>query len=122
LSIPIFDGFTKSANIQKAKLEIAKLENQKVQLLKQMKLELKQANIAYYSGLDRFEIQKDNLALAKEVYEAAIDKQTIGVGTTQEVLEVRTIYKEAETNYYGALYDLLIAKVDKEKALGIIIK
>jgi len=122
MSIPIFDGFTKHTNIQKAKLEIRKLENQKAQLLQQMNLELEQANIAYYSGVDRFEIQKDNMSLAKDLYESAIDKQKIGVGTTQEVLEVRTIYKEAETNYYAALYDLLIAKVDKEKALGLIVK
>jgi outer membrane protein TolC len=29
-----------------------------------------------------------------------------------------TAYKEAETNYYAALYDALIAKVDLDKATG----
>ena len=122
LSIPVFDGLRKSALIQQTKLEIEKLENQKSLLLKQMSLELTQANVSFYGSLDRYKSQKDNLELAKSVYESTIKKQRIGVSSTQEVLDIRTLYKETETNYYTALYDLLISKVDREKALGVLVK
>jgi outer membrane protein TolC len=36
------------------------------------------------------------------------------------VVEADSALKDAETNYFSALYDALIAKVDLEKALGLL--
>ncbi|MFK7899424.1 MAG: TolC family protein [Cyclobacteriaceae bacterium] len=122
MNLPIFDGFRKSANIQKAKVEIKKLEVQRSQLEKQIDLELAQANIAYYNSLEKLTNVRNTLTLAKSVYNSSIKKQKIGAGSQQEVLNVRSIYKEAETNYYSTLYDLIIGKIDRDKAMGVLIK
>jgi outer membrane protein len=37
-------------------------------------------------------------------------------------MNAETSLREAQTNYYGALYDALVAKVDFEKAKGTLIK
>jgi outer membrane protein TolC len=42
------------------------------------------------------------------------------VGSNLEVVEADAALIEAEINYLTALYDGLVAKVDLEKALGIL--
>ena len=41
-----------------------------------------------------------------------------GVGSNIEVVNAEASFKESQTNYYAALYDALIAKVDLDKANG----
>jgi outer membrane protein TolC len=40
------------------------------------------------------------------------------VGSNLEVLDAENTLKEAQVNYYNALYDALVAKVDLDKAYG----
>jgi outer membrane protein TolC len=47
-------------------------------------------------------------------------KYNEGVGSNFEVVEADASLIEAEINFLAALYDGLIAKVDLEKALGIL--
>jgi outer membrane protein len=58
--------------------------------------------------------------LAMEVFRMAKIKFDEGVGSDLEVVEANSALKEAESNYFAALYDALIAKVDLEKALGLL--
>ena len=44
-----------------------------------------------------------------------------GVGTNLEVVSAETDLREAQTNYYAAMYDALIAKVNLEKATGTLL-
>jgi len=41
-----------------------------------------------------------------------------GVGSNLEVLNAEASIKESQTNYFAALYNALIAKVELEKANG----
>jgi len=65
-------------------------------------------------------VQRENLDLAREVYDIAKIKYQEGVGSNLEVVEADAALVEAEFNYLSSLYDGLIAKVDLEKALGIL--
>ena len=58
--------------------------------------------------------------LAREVYDISKIKYNEGVGSNLEVVEADAALIEAEINYLTALYDGLVAKVDLEKALGIL--
>ena len=61
------------------------------------------------------------MELAQEVYTVSVIKYQQGVGSNIEVINADASYKEAQTNYYAALYDALIASVDVEKAYGKIL-
>jgi outer membrane protein len=41
-----------------------------------------------------------------------------GVGSNVELITAETDLREAQTNYYAAIYDVLVAKVDRDKATG----
>lgn len=120
VAIPIFDGFRKRHVIQQNRLQLRQLENVKYNTLQTIQVEEIQAKENLKNSLSALDVQRENRQLAKEVFEMTRIKYQEGVGSNFEVVEADSDLKEAETNYYSALYDALIAKVDVEKALGIL--
>ena len=62
------------------------------------------------------------MKLAEEVYNVTVIKYQQGVGSNIEVIDADASFKEAQTNYFSALYDALISTVELEKAYGKLIK
>ncbi|WP_320055344.1 TolC family protein [Algoriphagus halophytocola] len=120
LNIPIFDGLSKSARIQRNRLQIQQLENQRFYLDQNIKLEIYQARENLANDLEVLAVQRESMELAQEVYDISKIKYNEGVGSNLEVVEADAALIESEINYLGALYDGLISKVDLEKALGIL--
>ncbi|GAB4133082.1 MAG: TolC family protein [Raineya sp.] len=118
LNVPIFSGMQRKYQTQQARLEILKLEQDKQNLQKTIDFQTRQAQITFKNALTTLEAQKRNMELAKEVLRVSEIKYKQGVGSSSEIVNAETAYKEAETNYFTALYDALIAKVDLEKAIG----
>ncbi|WP_200980102.1 TolC family protein [Echinicola sp. 20G] len=120
LKLPIFDGLAKSKRIQQNRIQLEQIENQMVMLDDNIEVERFQARTTLQNNLRTLDVQRENMELATEVYNIARIKYQEGVGSNLEVVEADSDLKEAEINYYSALYDALIAKVDLEKALGIL--
>lgn len=120
MQIPIFDGFLKSARIQRNRIQQDQLQNQRLFIDDTIALEIYQAQTNLKNDLNILEVQKENMALAQEVYDISKIKYNEGVGSNLEVVEADAALIESEINYLSALYDGLIAKVDLEKALGIL--
>ncbi|MDP2043334.1 MAG: TolC family protein [Algoriphagus sp.] len=120
MNIPIFDGLSKSARIQKNKYTINQLENQRFFLNDNFKNEIFTAKSNLKNDLNILDIQRENLELAQEVFEIARIKYQEGVGSNLEVVNADGALIEAEINYLAALYDGLISKVNLEKALGLL--
>nr|WP_291370081.1 TolC family protein [Cyclobacterium sp.] len=120
LQIPIFDGFTKRYKIQQNRVQLRQLEVQKESVLQNIVIEKFQSRQNLINSLKALDVQRENRDLALEVFDMAKIKYQEGVGSNLEVVEADSALKEAETNYFSALYDAFIAKVDLEKALGIL--
>lgn len=120
MTIPIFDGFLKSAKIQKNRIQIQQLENQRNYIRESVESEVFSAKTNLKNDLSLLQVQQENLELAREVFDMARIKYTEGVGSNLEVVEADAALIEAEINYLSALYDGLVSKVDLEKALGIL--
>ncbi|HSF56261.1 MAG TPA: TolC family protein [Algoriphagus sp.] len=120
MNIPIFDGLSKSARIQKNRYTISQLENQRFFLKDNFKNEIFTAKTSLKNDLNILDVQRENLALAQEVYDIARIKYQEGVGSNLEVVDADAALIEAEINFLAALYDGLISKVNLEKALGLL--
>ncbi|QSE96959.1 TolC family protein [Fulvivirga lutea] len=118
LSMPIFDGFLKSNRIQKNRIQAKQIEQSFDMLENSIDLEIRQAKIKLETAIDNMVAQKENTELAEEIYDVAKIKYQEGVGSNIEVTNADADYKEAQTNYYDALYSALVAKVELEKAYG----
>jgi hypothetical protein len=121
LSVPIISGGIKLYQVRNAKLEILKTQNNLINLRNGISLEVEQAQTIYRNGLKSLENQNRNMELAQEVLRVTKIKYEQGVGSSIEVTTAETSLKESQNNYINALYDLLINKVNMDKALGKIV-
>ena len=118
ISVPIFDGFAKAARVSKARLELQKTNNNIEQLKASIDNDVTQANLSRTSSLITMDSQKKNMELAEQVYNTTKIKYEQGLGSNQEIYNAQTELKVAQNNYYGALYDAIIARIDFLKATG----
>ena len=118
LSVPIFDGFAKSSRIQKAKIEVQRSNNSLEQLKASIDNDVVQARLKISAAVITLDNQKRNIELAEKVYNTTKIKYEQGLGNNQEIYNAQTELKVAQNNYYGSLYDAVIAKIDYLKATG----
>jgi outer membrane protein len=121
LSIPVFSGGMRTYQVRNAKLELLKTVNNLDNLKNGINLEVEQAQTVYKNGLKSLDNQKRNMELAQEVLRVSKIKYEQGVGSSIEVTSAETALKESQNNYINALYDLLINKVNVDRALGKIV-
>jgi len=118
LQVPIFDGFGKYHRAQQSKVNIKKAENGFEAIKQGIDLQLASANTSLLNAQETMRNQKRNMDLAAEVVRVAKIKYTQGVGSNLEVTTAEASLKESQINYFNAVYDALIAKVDQQKAVG----
>lgn len=118
LNVPVFDGLRKSYRIQKNRIQQEQVQNQMVLLENSIDLEMNRSATELQNALDVLDNQTENLELAREVYRVSKIKYEEGIGSNLEVVEAETDLRTAEVNYYTAMYDALIAKVDRQVAQG----
>jgi outer membrane protein len=118
LSAPLFDGGARRANISKAKLELQKITNTLEQTKANVDYDVNAARIKMKSALLTVDNQKLNITLAEKVYNTTKKKYEAGLGSNQEIYNAQAELKVAQNNYYSALYDAVIARVDYLKAVG----
>lgn len=122
LNIPIFDGFQKARQIQQARLGMQQNDNNIANFQNAMNLQVTSAKASMQNAIEDLNVQKSNLQLAKEIKEISKKKFEAGVGTSLEITDAETSFKDAQTNYLNALYDAWVARLDLEKSLGTLVK
>lgn len=118
ISVPIFDGFARDARVRKASLELQQTENNLGNLQLLIDNEVETARISMRSAILSMDLQQRNMVLAEEVYEQTRKKYEQGLGSNLEITNAQTELRIAQTNYYSALYDAIIARVDYRRATG----
>ena len=118
ISAPIFDGFARKARITKAKIDLQQTENQLQNLRLTIDAEVTQAKMNFATAISTLSYQKKNMQLAESVYAQTKKKYEIGTGSNMEITAAQTDLVTAQSNYIGAMYSAIIARVDYLKATG----
>ncbi len=118
VSVPIFDGFQRKYKIQQAKYSLEKTNNNIEQFKQAVDLEHNVSKINLKNAILTMDAQKKNLELAEQVYNTTKKKYEQGVGSSFEVLQADTEWQRAYGNYFDALYNAVIAKINYLKAIG----
>lgn len=121
LNVPIWTGLQKSAKVSQAKLNLQKIDNSIELMRNSFALELAGASKNYQNILMSLEITRKNRELAKEISRVAKVKYESGIGSSLELVDAESSLREADANYFSTLYELLIARLEVEKASGGII-
>jgi outer membrane protein len=118
MNVPIFGGLQLRYKIQQEKITLQKVENSIKQFKSGVDLEIKNSATTYQSSIRSMNSQKENMELAASIARITKIKYEQGVGSNIEVLDAENTLKESQVNYYNALYDALVAKVNLDKAYG----
>jgi outer membrane protein len=120
LSLPIFEGGKRIHEIEQAKLELSLIDYDQSALESSINTEYVLALATYKSNLNNLGVQKDNLKLAEAVYNIIQMQYKSGIKTYLDVITAETSLRTTQDNYLFALFQVLISKIDLQKALGTI--
>jgi outer membrane protein TolC len=118
LSFPIFQGTKRTQNIKIAELQITRLDWDIVNLQNSIRTEYAQALAAYKGYLNNYYILKENLELARDVFNTIELQYRSGIKAYLELITAETDLRTAQSNFSDALYQVLSSKLDVQKALG----
>lgn len=118
ISVPIFDGFARAARVQTARLQLQQTNNNLKNLELGIDKEIAEARTNLRASVATMDYQKKNMQLAEEVYNQTKLKFEQGLGSNLEVTTSQTELTTAQNNYYAALYDAIVSRVDFLRATG----
>lgn len=119
-TMPIFTGFARVKNVQKAKLIESLSDWTEINLKAQIYSEYTSALANYKSTYYNMNMLKDNRALAKRVYRVVMLQYSQGVVPYLNVITAESNLITAEIGYINSLYQLLSGKIDLEKSMGLL--
>ncbi|GGA87255.1 TolC family protein [Puia dinghuensis] len=120
VSFPIFQGTKRTQNIRIAELQLTRIDWDVTNLQTAISTQYAESLATYKSELNNYHIQKDNLELARDVFNTIELQYRSGVKAYLDLITAETDLLTAQTNYSNALYLVLSSKLDVEKALGTI--
>ena len=118
LNIPVFDGLKSKSQVQQRKLELEKIENNQENFQQIINLQATSAQNNLANALNEYSNQEENLALANKILTKTIIMFNEGVGSSFELSQAQQEYTNTMINYTQSVYNLLIAKLEVNKALG----
>jgi outer membrane protein len=120
VSVPIFQGTQRTQNIRIAELQLTRIDWDVINLQNEINSQYAQAVATYKSNLNNYYVQRDNLGLARDVFNTIELQYRNGVKAYLDLITSETDLRTAQVNYSDALYQVLSSKLDVEKALGSI--
>jgi multidrug efflux system outer membrane protein len=119
-SIPIFTGFARLHNVQKAKLQSQLLDWDRVDLKSQIYSEYATAIANYKGNLYNLQLLQKNVALAQRAYFVITLQYKQGIVAYLNVITAESNLITSEISYLNALFQVLSSKIDLQKAMGSI--
>jgi len=118
LNIPIFTGFRRNENVHKAKLQERRTDWDEINVRLVIYTQYKQALADYKSNLYYLGTQRENVEMAREVYNIVKLQYREGVKPYLDVIVAESDLQTSEINYLNALFHVLESKIDLEQAMG----
>jgi outer membrane protein TolC len=118
LSFPIFQGGKRIAKIQEQKLASDRIDKSLIGMRSYLYAEYTRALAAYKSNLKNYLTQKDNVALATEVFDIIELQYRNGVRPYLDVTVAESDLRTTRINYFNSLNQVLASKMDVLRALG----
>jgi outer membrane protein TolC len=119
-NIPIFTGFSRLHNLQKAKLQQQLIGWDEADLKLQINKEYTTALASYKGNFYNLQLLQKNVAMARRVYFVVTLQYKQGIVPYLNVITAESNLITSEISYLNALFQVLSSKVDLQKAIGSI--
>jgi len=118
VAVPLFDGNQRRYKVKQSQLNVEKVDNTINQVKQVIDLQQTITRESLTNALLNLDAQQRNMTLAENVYNATKKKFEAGIGSSFEILQSENELQTAQSNYFTALYNAIIAKVGYQSSLG----
>ncbi len=118
ISLPLFQGFKRVADVQRVQIARKDLEEQKRAAMLNAQNEVASASEDLNRAFETAEARKIALQQATEGYERAQKRLENGLGSQLELTDAEVQVRQAEVNYALMVYQYLTAKAEYDLATG----
>jgi outer membrane protein len=118
LEIPLFDGFRKSNQLIRNKIELEQNQNTLNYLQNTLQMEQLNATNNYNNYIKEVDYQTKNLALANKLYNQKQLEYKNSTASLNDIIAVENTVKSAQANYLNVLVKLKLAELDLKKVSG----
>lgn len=118
LSIPIFDGNARKSRVKQAEVELLQVREDIKKTENSLNLAHENAKIAIRNNINTINSQKENVALAQEVYRSTQNNYNNGLASLTDLLNAETSMIEAQNSYNQALLNYKVAEIELLKSNG----
>ena len=114
----LFDGFSRTAKIQQAKIKLEKAKNNQVQVSESLSLAHKVALSNYLTAYHTQQQKSKSLELSKKIYLKTMAKYKEGLVSSMELSQSGADYSQSQADNAQAIYNLLIARTNYKRSVG----
>jgi outer membrane protein len=118
VSIPIFSGKKREAQLEESKLTLANARENLQLSASQLQLQFQNAARQLQENITTLSTNKNNMDLARTVYQTSQFEYTKGVSSMSDLLSSDFAYQQAQTNYVTSLLNLVSNRLAYERAKG----
>lgn len=120
LHIPIYSGGYTGAQVQKAKIELAKTDLKIQQTERLILNQIRNIYLRLRESHQRNLSARMNLTTVEKAYHIAQISADNGLATQLELKDARVLYDQTKLGYYSAIFDYLSAYFDWQLATGTV--
>jgi outer membrane protein TolC len=121
-TIPILNGFNQRRLIQNSKINRLITEQQESDLRVQLDAALDQTFVNYQNSLRLIEVETQNLSIARQNVDIALERYRIGVSTPLELREAQRNVVAVQTRLIEARYNTKLAEIELQRLSSTIIQ
>ena len=114
----LFDGFSRVARVQQAKIKLQQAKNNQAQVAESLSLAHKVALSNYLTAFNTQKQKAESLELSKKIYLKTMAKYREGLVSSIELSQSGADYSQAQADNAQAIYNLLIAKTNYNRSVG----
>jgi outer membrane protein TolC len=118
VTIPIFDGGGRSADVRAAQAELAASRLRLAQLEKDIAADVETSYVDISGQVERISNARDLVNAAQVNLETATEKYRLGLGIVLDIVNAQTQLVNAQTSATQAVYDYEIARANLDRAVG----
>lgn len=118
LSIPIFDGFARRSRVAQASIQIRENEKRREYTALQLNAGFQNSRVQMINNINTIRAQKENVALANEVYNSSQQNYNLGLATLTDLLDAQNSFVDARNSYTQALLNYKLAELEIIRSSG----
>jgi len=118
LTVPIFDGLEKRAQVQRAQISREKVLEGQRQLQQAIQMEVRNNYLLYQNAIKNLQDYESQMNLSKEIYDTVVIRYREGLATSFELIQAEQDMFNARIQYLNGLYEVLDSRSKLDESLG----